>query len=230
MSKKIIKTQKIEVLDAETLETEIGEDNSYDSPFDEKEITQDFVETTTVEADIKQLEILSKLLPVISKKTDLVPTKSDSYKDPLTQYIKEITKHKLLTIEEEKKLVKQLHETGDIEAAKKLVMANLRLVVKISMEYKTAYKNVMDLIQEGNMGLMKAVSKYNPEKGAKLSYYASWWIKSYVLKFILDNFRLIKIGTTADQKKLFYNLMREKERLQNQGIEPSVALISENYR
>jgi RNA polymerase sigma-32 factor len=228
MSKKIVKTQEIEVLDAEILENEIGEDSSYDSPFEEKEIKQDFVETTTVEADIKQLEILSKLLPVIRKKTDLIPTKSDSYKDPLTQYIKEITKHKLLTIEEEKKLVKQLHETGDIEAAKKLVMANLRLVVKISMEYKTAYKNVMDLIQEGNLGLMKAVSKYNPEKGAKLSYYASWWIKSYVLKFILDNFRLIKIGTTADQKKLFYNLMREKERLQNQGIEPSVSLISEN--
>ena len=78
------------------------------------------------------------------------------------------------------------------------------------------------------MGLMKAVSKYNPDKGAKLSYYASWWIKSYILKFILDNFRLIKIGTTAEQKKLFYNLMREKERLQNQGIEPEVKLLSEN--
>ncbi len=122
----------------------------------------------------------------------------------------------------------QLNETGDLETAKKLVVANLRLVVKIAMEYRSAYKNVMDLIQEGNIGLMKAVSKYNPEKGAKLSYYASWWIKSYILKFILDNFRLIKIGTTAEQKKLFYNLMREKERLQNQGIEPEPKLLSEN--
>lgn len=216
MTKKITKTQEIEVLDAEIDNNQTIDDSN------------DFVETTTVDAQIKQLEILAKLLPVVSKGTDLVPSKDESYSDPLTQYIKEITKHKLLTIDEEKKLVKQLHETGDIEAAKKLVLANLRLVVKISMEYKSAYKNVMDLIQEGNMGLMKAVSKYNPEKGAKLSYYASWWIKSYVLKFILDNFRLIKIGTTADQKKLFYNLMREKERLQNQGIEPSPGLISEN--
>jgi RNA polymerase sigma-32 factor len=228
MSKKITKTQNIEVLDAEILDNIHSSNTKNDSLYDEDSSVENFVETTSVEAEKKQLEILAQLLPVVASKKDLVTTKSDSYKDPLTQYIKEISKHKLLTIEEEKELVTQLHETGDIEAAKKLVMANLRLVVKISMEYKSAYKNVMDLIQEGNLGLMKAVSKYNPEKGAKLSYYSSWWIKSYVLKFILDNFRLIKIGTTADQKKLFYNLMREKERLQKQGIEPSVALISEN--
>ena len=94
----------------------------------------------------------------------------------------------MLSPEEEKKLAYQLIDTGDIEAAKALVQANLRLVVKIAMEYRNAYSNVLDLIQEGNIGLMKAVSKYNPQKGAKLSYYASWWIKSYILKFILDNF------------------------------------------
>jgi RNA polymerase sigma-32 factor len=86
----------------------------------------------------------------------------------------------------------------------------------------------MDLIQEGNIGLMKAVSKYDPAKGAKLSYYASWWIRSYILKFILDNFRLVKIGTTQEQKKLFYNLMREKQRLMSMGITPDVKLLSEN--
>ena len=110
----------------------------------------------------------------------------------------------------ERELIKSLNETGDIEIAKKLVMANLRLVVKIAMEYRSTWQNVMDLIQEGNIGLMKAVSKYDDSKGAKLSYYASWWIKSYILKFILDNFRMVKIGTTNEQKKLFYNLMREK--------------------
>lgn len=148
--------------------------------------------------------------------------------DPLNQYLREISRYKLLSQDEEKELVALLNETGDIEVAKKLVYANLRLVVKIAMQYKSAYKNIMDLIQEGNIGLMKAVSNYNPEKGAKLSYYASWWIKSYILKFILDNFRLIKIGTTAEQKKLFYNLVREKEKLASQGIEPSPKLISEN--
>src|SRR5690606_10559331 len=148
--------------------------------------------------------------------------------DPLTVYLKEIARYKLLSIEEEKALTQELFETGDIEVAKKLVVANLRLVVKIALEYKSAYKNVMDLIQEGNIGLMKAVSKYDPAKGAKLSYYASWWIRSYILKFILDNFRLVKIGTTQEQKKLFYNLMREKQRLMNMGINPDVKLLSEN--
>jgi RNA polymerase sigma-32 factor len=163
-----------------------------------------------------------EMLPVLKQSTDL------KIQDPLTIYLKEISRHKLLTIEEERELTLELLRTGDIEVAKKLVLANLRLVVKIALEYKNAYSNIMDLIQEGNIGLMKAVSKYDPSKGAKLSYYASWWIRSYVLKFILDNFRLIKIGTTQDQKRLFYNLMREKQRLMSMGINPDVKLLSEN--
>lgn len=174
-----------------------------------------------------QIDIINDLLPATIDSKDLIVIPGEST-DNLQRYMKEVSRYKLLTPEEEQKLTQQLQETGDIDVAKELVAANLRLVVKIAMEYRSAYKNVMDLIQEGNIGLMKAVSKYNPEKGAKLSYYASWWIKSYILKFILDNFRLVKIGTTADQKKLFYNLMREKEKLQNQGIEPGVKLISEN--
>ncbi|MBF0363067.1 MAG: RNA polymerase factor sigma-32 [Oligoflexia bacterium] len=149
-------------------------------------------------------------------------------KDPLTSYLNEIKRYKLLSPEQERALTKALKETGDIEIAKKLVEANLRLVVKIAMEYRHAYHNLMDLIQEGNIGLMKAVSKFDSDKGAKLSYYSSWWIRSYILKFILDNFRLIKIGTTSEQKKLFYNLLREKERLANMGIVPQTKLISEN--
>lgn len=184
------------------------------------------------------IEIESKLLKKDSKK-DLKNTDNSNFPvpssgselavtDPLKRYIYEISKYKLLSIEEEQELAERLVETGDIEVAKKLVQANLRLVVKIAMEYKSAYNNVLDLIQEGNIGLMHAVSKYNPEKGAKLSYYASWWIKSYILKFILDNFRLVKIGTTAEQKKLFFNLMQEKERLEKQGIKPDNKMLSEN--
>jgi len=189
----------------------------------ESKTKSDIIDLSTL--DNNELEVIQEILPVKSPGVDL--TKSSDL-DPLKQYLREISKYKLLSIDEEKELTKQLSETGDIAVAKKLVMANLRLVVKIAMEYKSAYKNVMDLIQEGNIGLMKAVSKYNPDKGAKLSYYSSWWIKSYILKFILDNFRLIKIGTTAEQKKLFYNLMREKDKLQKQGIEPEVKLIAEN--
>lgn len=163
-----------------------------------------------------------KYLPEVRKSTELKSI------DTLQLYIKEINRYDLLTPEEEQKLTKELVETGDIEIAKKLVKANLRLVVKIALEYRHAYQNVLDLIQEGNIGLMKAVSKFDPSKGAKLSYYSSWWIRSYILKFILDNFRLVKIGTTADQKKLFYNLMKEKERLLQLGLEPDVKLLSEN--
>ena len=174
-----------------------------------------------IEVNIDVPKILESL-PVLKKSTDL------KVRDPLSVYLNEISRHKLLTIEEERELTAELLRTGDIEVAKKLVLANLRLVVKIALEYKNSYKNVMDLIQEGNIGLMKAVSKYDPSKGAKLSYYASWWIRSYILKFILDNFRLVKIGTTQEQKKLFYNLMREKQRLMNMGINPDVKLLSDN--
>lgn len=209
-SKDLEKLPKIEVLDAET------------GPQKAQSKESDVIDVSSFTDS--QIDIIQEILP--AKSSNEVKSYSDL--DPLKQYLREISKYKLLTIEEEQELTKQLSETGDINVAKRLVMANLRLVVKIAMEYRSAYKNVMDLIQEGNIGLMKAVSKYNPDKGAKLSYYASWWIKSYILKFILDNFRLIKIGTTAEQKKLFYNLMKEKERLEQQGIEPEVKLIAEN--
>ena len=213
---------EVEVLDAEVLSKENEEDE-----LDIDSDLEDFIEVKSDSDDEieEQLDALKSLLPALATSKELVRTGNS---DPLYQYMREISKYQLLSRDEEAELISQLQDTGDLEVAKKLVVANLRLVVKIAMEYKSAYKNVMDLIQEGNIGLMKAVSKYNPEKGAKLSYYASWWIKSYILKFILDNFRLIKIGTTAEQKKLFYNLMREKEKLKSQGIEPKVKLLSDN--
>lgn len=169
-------------------------------------------------------------LEKVSTSRDIVPVKKSEVLslDPLKIYLKEISQYELLSPEKELELAQKLQETGDIEVAKKLVMANLRLVVKIAMEYRHSYSNVMDLIQEGNIGLMKAVSKYDAEKGAKLSYYASWWIRSYILKFILDNFRLVKVGTTAEQKKLFYNLMKEKQRLLAMGIKPDAKKISKS--
>jgi RNA polymerase sigma-32 factor len=177
----------------------------------------------------KDIELAgSDLLPATIIKRELSRLAPGTSNDAFTQYIKEISRYPLLSIEQEKALTKSLSETGDIDVAKKLVVHNLRLVVKIAMEYKTAWQNTMDLIQEGNVGLMKAVSKYDPEKGAKLSYYASWWIRSYILKHILDNFRLVKIGTTNDQKKLFFNLMKEKTRLESLGIKPDAKAISES--
>ena len=138
--------------------------------------------------------------------------------DPLTRYLQEADKYPFLTPEEERKLATAYRKTGDVEAARKLVTAHLRMVVKIAMEYRQAYYNVLDLIQEGNVGLMYAVKRFDPDKGARFSYYASWWVKSFILKYILDNFRLIKIGTTKEQKKLFYNLMREKQKIESLGF------------
>lgn len=192
-------------------------DGHFSSTQEDEDFEMDFI--NEVETNLPQI---SNSLPVLRQSTDV------KVQDPLTVYLKEISRYKLLTPEEEKDLTLELLKTGDIEVAKKLVLANLRLVVKIAFEYRNAYKNVMDLIQEGNIGLMKAVSKFDPSKGAKLSYYASWWIRSYILKFILDNFRLVKIGTTQEQKKLFYNLMKEKQRLMSMGIAPDIKLLSEN--
>ena len=148
-------------------------------------------------------------------------------RDPLSQYLSELRKYPVLSPEEQQALAAKFKETGDISLAKRLVTTNLRLVVKIAMEYKSTYNNVLDLIQEGNVGLMKAVSNYDPYKGTRLSYYASWWIRSYILKFLLDNFRLVKVGTTQAQKKLFYNLMREKDRLEAQGIHAGPKLLAD---
>jgi len=175
----------------------------------------------------KELQTVVKSLPAILPAKDITVFKP-AVTDPLALYLREIKKYDVLSPEQEKALTTSLAKTGDIDVAKKLVLHNLRLVVKIAMEYQSAYQNVMDLIQEGNIGLMKAVSKYDPTKGAKLSYYASWWIKSYILKFILDNFRLVKIGTTNEQKKLFYNLFKEKEKLAKMGLDADPKLLAEN--
>lgn len=195
-------------------------------------MTKDDVIDVSIESEDDFLDPVGPSEGLVPKMINSLPvvksTSALKIQDPLTLYLKEISKHKLLTIEEERELTEELAKTGDIEVAKKLVLANLRLVVKIALEYRNAYKNIMDLIQEGNIGLMKAVSKFDPSKGAKLSYYASWWIRSYILKFILDNFRLIKIGTTQEQKKLFYNLMREKQRLMSMGLTPDAKLLSTN--
>jgi RNA polymerase sigma-32 factor len=118
-------------------------------------------------------------------------------------------------------------EEDDLDAAKRLVTSNLRLVVKIAYDYRQAYKNILDLVQEGNIGLMQAVKKYDPYKGVKLSSYAAWWIRAYILRYILNNHRLVKVGTTQAQRKLFFNLQKEKARLSALGIEPTAEIIAE---
>jgi RNA polymerase sigma-32 factor len=146
--------------------------------------------------------------------------------DPLQAYYREIQRHPLLTPDEEKELTVHYTKTQDVATAARLVTANLRLVVKLAYEYRRAYKNIMDLIQEGNIGLMQAVKRYDPYRGVKLSSYAAWWIRAYILRFILNNWRLVKLGTTQAQRKLFFNLNKEKAKLSAMGIEPTAAEIA----
>ena len=148
--------------------------------------------------------------------------------DPLQRYLTEISNYKLLTREQEKELGIRVREQGDKDAAYRLVTSNLRLVVKIALEFQRVWmQNLLDLIQEGNIGLMQAVKKFDPYKNVKFSYYASFWIKAYILKFIMDNWRLVKIGTTQGQRKLFFKLKKEKQKLIDMGFEPKPKLLSE---
>lgn len=148
--------------------------------------------------------------------------------DPLQRYLTEISNYKLLTREQERELGILVMEHGDKDAAYRLVTSNLRLVVKIALEFQRVWmQNLLDLIQEGNIGLMQAVKKFDPYKNVKFSYYSSFWIKAYILKFIMDNWRLVKIGTTQGQRKLFFKLKKEKQKLIDMGFEPKPKLLSE---
>jgi RNA polymerase sigma-32 factor len=148
--------------------------------------------------------------------------------DPLQRYLTEISNYNLLTREQERELGIRVREHGDKQAAYKMVTSNLRLVVKIALEFQRVWmQNLLDLIQEGNIGLMQAVKKFDPYKNVKFSYYASFWIKAYILKFIMDNWRLVKIGTTQGQRKLFFKLKKEKQKLIDDGFDPKPKLLSE---
>ncbi len=148
--------------------------------------------------------------------------------DPLRAYMAEVARHPVLSREEEHELALHYRDTGDVAAAYRLVAANLRLVVKIAHEYRRTAFQLLDLIQEGNLGLMQAVKKYDPMKGVKLSTYAAWWIRAYIIRFVMENWRLVKLGTTQAQRKLFFNLSREREKLLARGIDPTPQLLARN--
>lgn len=150
--------------------------------------------------------------------------------DPFRAYMRDVQRYPLLKPDEEHALAVKLIETGDVDAARKLVTSNLRLVVKIAYDYRRAYRNLLDLVQEGNIGLMQAVRKYDPYRGVKLSSYAAWWIRAYMLRFILNNWRLVKIGTTQAQRKLFFNLNKEKAKLAALGIDATSELIADRLQ
>ncbi len=173
----------------------------------------------------------SKSTSVTKKKKDstlpVKASKDTSQLNLLQRYFRELRKYPLLSPEEERELAIEFQKDKDPDLAFRLTTANLRLVVKIAMEYQSAVANLLDLIQEGNVGLMQAVKKFDPYRGIRLSSYAQWWIRAYILKYLVNNARLVKIGTTQAQRKLFFNLRKEKEKLEALGFHPSPNLLAE---
>lgn len=149
--------------------------------------------------------------------------------DPISIYLASIRKYPLLTKEEEHKLAVKYYESKDPSAAQALVTANLRFVVKIAAEYSKFGSKLIDLIQEGNVGLMHAVREFNPYKGVRLITYAVWWIRGYIQEYLMRQYSLVRVGTTQNQRKLFYKLQKEKETLDALGEAPSLAVLSEKY-
>jgi RNA polymerase sigma-32 factor len=204
-----------EVIEEEVVDEDADEDDFDEEGADDEIDEADFAEEFDENADEASDDDISTALVVRGKSDSLAKN------DPLQAYMREVQAHSLLTPEEEKALAVRYAETQDVDAAARLVTANLRLVVKLAYEYRRAYRNMMDLIQEGNMGLMQAVKKYDPYRGVKLSSYAAWWIRAYMLRYILSNWRMVKLGTTQAQRKLFFNLNKEKAKLSAMGIEPT---------
>lgn len=147
--------------------------------------------------------------------------------DSLAAYLREISRYPALSREEERALAVRYYEKKDIDAAYKLVSSNLWLVVKLARDYERAARSLLDLIQEGNVGLLEAVKNFDPYRGVRFPSYAVWWIKAYIIRYVIANWRLVKLGTTQAQRKLFFNLKKEKEKLEREGFYPGPKLLAE---
>ena len=178
----------------------------------------DEVETTPVKVQAEVVEA--------PQKTE-IPQKLPALSDGLSHYLETIKKYPLLSKEEERKIAERYHESKDPRDAEILVTSNLRFVVKVAAEYSQFGSKLIDLIQEGNVGLMHAVKEFNPYKGARLITYAVWWIKGYIQDYLMKQHSMVKIGTTHSQRKLFYNLEKEKAKIDRLGQEPTVKLLSD---
>jgi RNA polymerase sigma-32 factor len=181
------------------------------------------------EEEFKEVELLDdEILPAVDESGDLDYDHQDDFDledplentepglvlvDALQRYLTELRRYPLLSREDEKNVAIKAFDNKDISARNTLVTSNLRLVVKIAMEYRRAYSQILDLIQEGNAGLVQAVNRFNPYRGVKLSTYSAWWIRAYILKFLMDNKSLVRMGTTDAQRKLFFRLRGEAEKM-----------------
>ena len=201
------KSAKSEV---KTVHAEIVDDSVDMQTHDDLNVVPPEIEENSDDGDLESVETAEPMLPVLVPKG----SKSVTTLDPLTLYLREIQRYPVLSREDEKKVATKYFETKDAAAAEMLVRSNLRFVVKVAAEYAKFSAKMIDLIQEGNVGLMHAVKEYNPYKGARLITYAVWWIRGYIQEYLMRQFSLVRIGTTANQRKLFYQLRKQKEELE----------------
>jgi len=216
-SKTTAKTSKAKAKEALRLASEEDDDGADPGELSDEEMVAELEDEDDDDDDVEVIDA-----PTLSSSDRTALAK----RDPLSVYMHDTKRFPLLTREEEHDLAVRLVEEGDSSAARRLVESNLRLVVKIAYEYQRAHQNLLDMVQEGNVGLMQAVSKYDPYRGVKLSSYAAWWIRAYILKFILNNHRLVKVGTTQAQRKLFFNLKKERDKLEAAGFSADAASIA----
>lgn len=192
------------------------------SPVDvELEPTQGWSEIGSDTDDFEAPEVEAAEESEEQRRDALVPV------DPLSRYLAEIRRFPLLDREEEAAIAKHYFATRDPADAFKLVTANLRLVVKIAREFTRASRNLLDLIQEGNIGLMEAVKNFDPYRGIRFPSYAVWWVRAYMIRYLMNNWRMVKLGTTQAQRKLFFNLRKESERLEAMGFEAGPKLLAQ---
>ncbi|MBK6687002.1 MAG: sigma-70 family RNA polymerase sigma factor [Deltaproteobacteria bacterium] len=179
--------------------------------------------------DVGTMPTLPSLVSMPASTASSVPAlrSKDGARQPLDAFLAEVGRYPLLTLDEEKALTMAYYEHQDPIAAKKLVVHNLRLVVKMAYKYRRAWASVLDLIQEGNVGLVEAVQRFDPFKGAKFSTYATFWIRAYMLRYLLEHSRTVRISRTRVGRKLFFQLARERAKLRAQGVEPGPRLLAE---
>src|SRR6185369_538207 len=158
--------------------------------------------------------------------TDIHETRLSSLRNPVDRFLSEARAFPRLSQEEERALGIAVRERGDREAARKLVVHNLRLVVAIAYQYRRAWANILDLFQEGSLGLMEAVKRWEPTLGPRFGSYAAYWIRAFVLKFLLTNSRLINVGNTRAGRKLFFRLEKERQKLLAAGFELTPKLLA----
>lgn len=246
-SKDFDKNYTIEVTDKGVLEPEIVNDSEEDNFLTDENIVLDDIDIDPTEIlDLSTIEDLTSdskeefqpsdstnIFDVVlneetsNEKFPVALTKPRGSKDPLAIYLSELRKYPILTKEEEHELAVRFYKNKDKEALFKLITGNLWLAVKIARDYERAAKNLMDLIQEGNMGLLEAVKNFDPYRDVRLPSYAVWWIKAYIIRYLINNWRMVKIGTTQAQRKLFFNLKKERDKLEKEGFIPSAKLIAD---